>query len=218
MSNFNQSFADTLLALNKEQAEAVRHIEGPVLVVAGPGTGKTHILSARIGQILKETDTAPYNILCLTFTDAGVQAMRERLLKLIGPEAHKVHIFTFHSFCNKVIQDNLDLFARQDLALLDDLERQEIIREIIDELPHDHPLKKGRGSDIYFYEKHLADLFKIMKTEAWAVDFVEKNIKNYLESLPERSEYIYQNTKKGVWKKGDLKTEKWEQEQQKWSD
>lgn len=215
MSNFNQSFADTLRSLNREQTETVNHIDGPVLVVAGPGTGKTHILSARIGQILTQTDTAPYNILCLTFTDAGVQAMRERLLKLIGPEAHKVHIFTFHSFCNKIIQDNLDLFARQDLALLDDLERQEIIREIIDELPHDHPLKKGRGSDVYFYEKHLADLFKIMKTEAWAVDFVEKNIKNYLESLPERTEYIYQNTKKGVWKKGDLKVEKLEQEQQK---
>ena len=84
MSNFNQSFADTLRSLNAEQAEAVRHIEGPVLVVAGPGTGKTHILSARIGQILTQTDTAPYNVLCLTFTDAGVQAMRERLLTLIG--------------------------------------------------------------------------------------------------------------------------------------
>jgi DNA helicase II / ATP-dependent DNA helicase PcrA len=215
MSNFNQSFADTLRTLNAEQAQAVKHIDGPVLVVAGPGTGKTHILSARIGHILTETDTAPYNILCLTFTDAGVQAMRERLLKLIGPEAHKVHIFTFHSFCNKVIQDNLDLFSRQDLALLDDLERQEIIRGVIDELPHDHPLKKGRGSDIYFYEKHLADLFKIMKTEAWAIDFVEKNVQNYLKSLPQRTEYIYQNNKKGVWVKGDLKTEKLEQEQQK---
>ena len=215
MSNFNQSFADTLRSLNVEQAEAVRQIEGPVLVVAGPGTGKTHILSARIGQILTQTDTAPYNILCLTFTDAGVQAMRERLLTLIGPEAHKVHIFTFHSFCNKVIQDNLDLFARQDLALLDDLERQEMIREIIDELPHDHPLKHGRGSDIYFYEKHLADLFKIMKTEAWTVDFVEKNIQNYVESLPNRAEYTYQNTRKGLWQKGDLKTQKLEEEQEK---
>ena len=215
MSNFNQSFADTLRSLNAEQAEAVRQIEGPVLVVAGPGTGKTHILSARIGQILTQTDTAPYNILCLTFTDAGVQAMRERLLTLIGPEAHKVHIFTFHSFCNKVIQDNLDLFARQDLALLDDLERQEMIREIIDDLPHDHSLKHGRGSDIYFYEKHLADLFKIMKTEAWTVDFVEKNIQNYVESLPNRAEYTYQNTRKGLWQKGDLKTQKLEEEQEK---
>ena len=75
----------------------------PVLVIAGPGTGKTHILASRIGHILMMTDTQPHNILCLTFTDAGVQAMRKRLLQLIGPEAHRVHVFTFHSFCNNII-------------------------------------------------------------------------------------------------------------------
>lgn len=215
MSNFNQSFSETLRSLNAEQLEAVNHIDGPMLVVAGPGTGKTHILSARIGQILTQTDTAPYNILCLTFTDAGVQAMRERLVSLIGPEAYKVHIFTFHSFCNKIIQDNLDLFGRQELALVDDLERQEIIRDIIDGLPHEHLLKRGRGSDVYFYEKHLADIFKTMKTESWTVEDIEKNVLSYIESLPQRAEYMYQNNRKGLWQKGDLKTEKIEQEQQR---
>jgi DNA helicase II / ATP-dependent DNA helicase PcrA len=212
MSKFNSQFSDILLSLNAEQREAVKHIEGPVLVVAGPGTGKTHILSARIGQILTVTDTSPYNVLCLTFTEAGVQAMRERLLQIIGPAAHKVHIFTFHAFCNKVIQDSLDLFGRQDLSLLDDLERQEIIRSLMDELPHDHPLKRGRGSDIYFYEKHLADIFRLMKTEAWTVDSVSNKINEYLEYLPYRSEYIYQISKKGLYQKGDIKTPKLEEE------
>jgi DNA helicase-2/ATP-dependent DNA helicase PcrA len=207
MSDYNSIFTQTLQSLNSEQKEAVNTIDGPVLVVAGPGTGKTHILSARIGQILTQTDTAPYNVLCLTFTDAGVQAMRERLLEIIGPIAHKIHIFTFHSFCNKIIQDNLDLFARQDLALLDDLERQEIIRTLLDELPYDHALKRGM-SDVYFYEKHLADLFKMMKTEAWAVDFVEKQIDSYLSDLPQRPEFIYQITKKGLYQKGDIKQDK----------
>jgi DNA helicase II / ATP-dependent DNA helicase PcrA len=212
MSNFNSQFSDILLSLNAEQREAVKHIEGPVLVVAGPGTGKTHILSARIGQILTVTDTSPYNVLCLTFTEAGVQAMRERLLQIIGPAAHKVHIFTFHAFCNKVIQDNLDLFGRQDLSLLDDLERQEIIRSLMDGLSHDHPLKRGRGSDIYFYEKHLADIFRLMKTEAWSVDYVGGKINEYLESLPYRPDYIYQISKKGLYQKGDVKTAKLEEE------
>jgi DNA helicase II / ATP-dependent DNA helicase PcrA len=212
MSNFNNQFSDILLSLNAEQREAVKHIEGPVLVVAGPGTGKTHILSARIGQILTVTDTSPYNVLCLTFTDAGVQAMRERLLQIIGPAAHKVHIFTFHAFCNKVIQDNLDLFGRQDLSLLDDLERQEVIRTLIDELAHDHPLKRGRGSDLYFYEKHLADIFRLMKTEAWTVNHVSSKINQYLEHLPYSSDYIYQITKKGLYQKGDVKTAKLEEE------
>ena len=85
--------------------KAVDHIEGPVMVLAGPGTGKTHILAARIGRILLDTDTQARNILCLTFTDAGVHAMRNRLQEFIGPEAHRVHIYTFHSFCNSIIQE-----------------------------------------------------------------------------------------------------------------
>ncbi len=215
MSIFDQKFAQTLTSLNPEQLAAVKNTEGVVLVVAGPGTGKTHILSARIGQILTKTDTAPYNILCLTFTDAGVQAMRDRLLQLIGPAAHKVHIFTFHAFCNKIIQDNLDLFGRQDLAPLDDIERQELIRQLIDTLAHDHPLKIGRGSDIYFYEKHLIDLFRIMKTEAWSSDFVTQKVQEYTDSLAQRPEFRYQITKKGAFTKGDLKQEALDEEVKK---
>ena len=91
---YNEAFLKELKRLNLQQRQAVDKIEGPVLVVAGPGTGKTHILSARIGRILLETDAQAHNILCLTFTDAGTHAMRERLLQFIGPEAHKVHIYT----------------------------------------------------------------------------------------------------------------------------
>ena len=83
--------------LNPEQQKAVTTIEGPVRVVAGPGTGKTQILAMRVANILDSGhDIAPHNILCLTFTDAATIAMRKRLVEIIGPEAHKVHIFTFH--------------------------------------------------------------------------------------------------------------------------
>src|SRR6476646_12093920 len=95
--------------LNPQQKKAVDTIEGPVMVIAGPGTGKTQILSARIGKILLDTDTQPQNILCLTYTDAGVVAMRKRLLGFIGPDAYKVNIYTFHTFCNDIIQENLSL-------------------------------------------------------------------------------------------------------------
>src|ERR1035437_5885005 len=98
--------------LNVEQRKAVDTIEGPVMVIAGPGTGKTQILSARIGKILLETDTQPGNILCLTYTDAGVAAMRRRLSTFIGPDAYRVNIHTFHAFCNEVIQENLHLFDK----------------------------------------------------------------------------------------------------------
>ncbi len=203
---YNVAFLAALDRLNPRQREAVEHIEGPVLVIAGPGTGKTHILTARIGRILLETDTQPHNILCLTFTDAGVRAMRERLLEFIGPEAHRVHIYTFHSFCNSIIQDNLELFGRHDLEPLSELERVELIRGIIDELDVDHPLRRGHV-DIYFYEQHLHDLFQRMKAEDWTVEHVHRQIEAYLAGLPQRPDYLYQR-KSGRFQKGDLKVGK----------
>ena len=95
------AFERVLAGLNVSQKKAVETIEGPVMVIAGPGTGKTHILAARIGKILMETDAKPENILCLTYTDSGVWAMRKRLVEFIGIAAHKVAIHTFHSFCNQ---------------------------------------------------------------------------------------------------------------------
>ena len=84
--------------LNTRQKEAVDATEGPVMVIAGPGTGKTELLSMRAANILQKTDTLPENILCLTFTESGATAMRERLVQIIGPAAYKIAIHTFHSF------------------------------------------------------------------------------------------------------------------------
>ena len=98
--------------LNSKQRQAVDLVEGPVMVVAGPGTGKTQVLTMRIGSILKQTDTEPESILAITFTEAGVLAMRQRLASLIGSVAYKVEITTFHSFAHKVIQEFPEYFAR----------------------------------------------------------------------------------------------------------
>ena len=102
-NKYNDNFLKALARLNANQRKAVDKTEGPVLVIAGPGTGKTQILAARIGKILLDSDTQPHNILCLTYTDAGAVAMRKRLFDFIGPEAYRVHIYTFHAFCNDVI-------------------------------------------------------------------------------------------------------------------
>jgi len=206
LQQYNETFLRELERLNPSQRVAVDQTDGPVLVIAGPGTGKTQILAARVGRILLETDTLPQSILCLTFTDAGVHAMRRRLLELIGPEAHRVQIYTFHSFCNSIIQDNLEYFGRHDLEPISDLERVEITRQIIDELDVGHPLKRGQ-SDAYFYEKHLQDLFQRMKTEAWTPDFIFKKIDAYLADLPNRKEFVYQITR-GDFRKGELKQAK----------
>ena len=81
------SFSDRYHQLNVAQKQAVDTIEGPVMVVAGPGTGKTELLSVRVANILSKTDTLPENILCLTFTESGQAAMRERLVGIIGKDA-----------------------------------------------------------------------------------------------------------------------------------
>ncbi len=200
---YHDTFQRELARLNAAQQQAVEQIEGPVLVIAGPGTGKTHILTARIGRILMETDTGAANILCLTFTDAGVHAMRQRLLEFIGPEAHRVHIYTFHSFCNKVIQENMELFGRHDLEPISELEEVELIRRLIDALSPDHLLRQ-KGHDLYYYESHLRDLFRRMKSENWSVEDLNQKLDSYLAGLPEREEFIYKRNTKTA-KKGELK-------------
>jgi superfamily II DNA or RNA helicase len=84
--------------LNAAQRNAVDTLEGPVMVVAGPGTGKTQVLSLRVANILRRTQMKPSNILCLTFSNSGATAMRERLRALIGPDAYGVTVSTIHGF------------------------------------------------------------------------------------------------------------------------
>lgn len=190
-------------SLNLAQKAAVDAIEGPVMVIAGPGTGKTQILSARIGKILLETDANPENILCLTYTDAGAVAMRKRLLRFIGPDAYKVNIHTFHSFCNDVIQDNLSLFEKTKLDPISELESIEIFKQLIDGFPKNHPLKRYRG-DVYFEINNLKHLFSTMKKEGWTAEYINNAIDIYLKEIPTREEFIYQRAYK-QFKKGDLK-------------
>ena len=195
--------------LNAQQKIAVDTIEGPVMVIAGPGTGKTQILGARIGKILLDTDTQPENILCLTYTDAGVVAMRKRLLGFIGPDAYKVNIYTFHAFCNDIIQENLSLFEKTVLDPISDLEKIDLFKQLIDGFPKNHPLKRYRG-DVYFEIKNLQQLFSSMKREGWTPDFINEKIDEYLKDIPTREEFIYQNNRK-PYKKGDLKQNKIEE-------
>jgi DNA helicase II / ATP-dependent DNA helicase PcrA len=125
------TFQDEYKKLNKAQKEAVDTTDGPVMVVAGPGTGKTQILALRIANILKKTDTVGESILALTFTNAGVISMRERLLEIIGDTAYRVNIFTFHAFCEHVIKEfSLYFEELENSRVISDLERVEIIENI----------------------------------------------------------------------------------------
>ncbi|MEK7117761.1 MAG: ATP-dependent DNA helicase [Patescibacteria group bacterium] len=123
-------------ALNKEQKEAVEAIEGPVLVVAGPGTGKTQVLTLRIANILLKTDTQAENILALTFTDSATQNLRRRLTGLIGSRAYRVVIETFHGFCNNIIKNYPEYFPNiTGSTHATEVETIAILEEIITRLP-----------------------------------------------------------------------------------
>jgi DNA helicase-2/ATP-dependent DNA helicase PcrA len=203
-------FREEYEKLNEKQRLAVDTIDGPVMVIAGPGTGKTQILASRIGKILLDTDTLPGNILCLTYTDAGVVAMRKRLLGFIGSDAYKVPIHTFHAFCNEVVQENLSLFEKKSLDPVSDLEKIDYFKQLIDSFPKNHLLKRYRG-DVYFEANNLQSLFSTMKREGWTPAFINQKIDEYIAGLSIRDEFIYKRKYK-EFNAGDLKKDKLEDE------
>ena len=108
-----EAFEKAYQGLNTKQKEAVDTLYGPVMVVAGPGTGKTQILALRIGNILQQaTGTNPDEILALTFTEIAVATLRTRLASFIGGAAYRVRIHTFHSFARSILELRPDLFPR----------------------------------------------------------------------------------------------------------
>lgn len=149
MNNFQQIFEKNYRMLNVEQKEAVDQIDGPVLVIAGPGTGKTQLLSTRIANILQKTDTSPKNILAMTFTEAGARNMQERLSRFIGTNSYKVGIFTYHGFAGEIIKNYRDFFADKNLEnLADNLTKNEILLSLKDDLSASSKLKKITPSEL----------------------------------------------------------------------
>jgi DNA helicase-2/ATP-dependent DNA helicase PcrA len=166
MKRDESAFLEAYNRLNKAQKEAVDTIEGPVMVVAGPGTGKTQILSLRIANILQKTDTAPENILALTFTESGVANMRKRLSEMVGSAAYSVVIKTFHGFANDVIKDNPENFPRIIGAKnITEVAQISIIEEII--LESKLALLKPFGDTLY-YTKAINSAISELKREGIA--------------------------------------------------
>ena len=118
--------------LNENQLKAVENVYEPTLVIAGPGTGKTELLSARIDRIITDTDAGPENILCLTYSRAGVKAMRERLEKKYNKEfSEQVQIHTFHSFCAMVMKQHYKYFSHKATSLIDEIKLYEYLFPLI---------------------------------------------------------------------------------------
>lgn len=187
----NEVFDEKYKNLNSSQKEAVDTIEGPVMVIAGPGTGKTTILTLRIANILLKTDTPPSGILALTFTEAGVKAIRLKCREILGSRADEIRIHTFHSFASSVISEFGDHFPHLAKSIqITDIESEQFIREIL----KDKKFAKLRplGDPDYYIGKIISTVSE-SKREAWTSEMIkdfalneEERIKNDQDSISTR--------------------------------
>lgn len=185
MIDFNKRYEN----LNDAQKLAVDCLDGPVMVIAGPGTGKTELLSVRAANILNKTDTLPENILCLTFTESGAAAMRERLTEIIGKEAYKVAIHTFHSFGSEVINRNGQFFYNEAyFNPADELNIYEIISQIFKELNYDNPLAKKNDDEYVYLADSLKAISELKKSGLVSEELI--NILNENDLVIEKAEKI----------------------------
>ncbi|MBN2198039.1 ATP-dependent helicase [Candidatus Wolfebacteria bacterium] len=151
-------FDERFKKLNPEQKKAVETIEGPVMVIAGPGSGKTELLSLRAVNILRKEDISPSSILCLTFTDSAAFNMRERLIGLLGRDAYRIAIHTFHSFGVEIINKFPEYFYKGASFLpADDITQTEILESIFQKLDYDNPFKSEHNNRfVYLYKTKKA--------------------------------------------------------------
>lgn len=207
-SQENIRYQKALSRLNSQQRKAVETIYGPVMVIAGPGTGKTQLLSTRIGYILEHSDAYASNILCLTYTNAGVVAIQNRLQELIGAEALHVTVATFHSFAEMILQKYTPNSERESI-LLDNLTQKKIVRSLIDTIPFGTPLK-DKVTSVDYAIRFTIHLFETIRKEKLDPILLKEQYENELKVVYESDKFRYQTSRAGAFQKGDLKKKDWE--------
>ncbi len=121
-----------LEGLNNRQLEAIKNLDGPMLVLAGAGSGKTKVLTTKVAYLLESRDVSPKNILAITFTNKAAKEMKDRIFSLIGREAFLIQISTFHSFGLKILKENYDLLGyTSNFTILDASDSETVIKKIM---------------------------------------------------------------------------------------
>ncbi|MFP5115473.1 DNA helicase PcrA [Bacillaceae bacterium C204] len=130
-----QYLSDKLLnGLNPEQQSAVKATDGPLLLMAGAGSGKTRVLTHRIGYLIVEKRVNPYNILAITFTNKAAREMRERIGKMMGGAAEEIWISTFHSMCVRILRRDIDRIGfNRNFTILDSTDQLSVVKTILKE-------------------------------------------------------------------------------------
>lgn len=192
--------------LNPAQKQAVDTVEGPVMVVAGPGTGKTQILTLRIANILRSTDTPPDAVLAITFTETAAKAMRDRLRRYIGADAYKVSFYTFHGFAEHVIGTHQETFPRIiGGSVASDVERFEYIRSILQE--DTWRVLRPSGKPEHYVHSILQQI-SACKREYMSPDAVATWLQSLETALAEEPKYHEKGAHKGKVRRAYLDLEK----------
>ncbi|MEF2290693.1 DNA helicase PcrA [Virgibacillus dokdonensis] len=127
---------ETLLkGLNQQQREAVMHTDGPLLIMAGAGSGKTRVLTHRIAYLLAEKDVSARNVLAITFTNKAAREMKERVKRLVGPESEYMWVSTFHSMCVRILRRDIDRIGyNSNFTILDSSDQLSVVKQVLKNL------------------------------------------------------------------------------------
>ena len=132
--------------MNERQQEAVQLTQGPLLLMAGAGSGKTRVLTHRIAYLIEEKMINPWNILAITFTNKAAKEMKERVTQLLGSQGEDVWVSTFHSMCVRILRRDIDKIGySQNFTILDSSEQLSVMKRIIKELNLDPKKYDARG-------------------------------------------------------------------------
>lgn len=195
-----ESFQKAYSNLNTEQKRAVDSIEGPVMVIAGPGTGKTSVLTLRIANILKKTDTPPNGILALTFTESAVHSMRRKLFDYIGPSAYRVNLHTFHGFAQEIITRYPEYFPRIIGGVIaTDSERFEILEQALKE--GNFEIIRPFGDPFFYVRKALSVIQDIKRDGIDSTSFKKIVTNEEKDILAQTDLYHEKGRSKGLMKR-----------------
>lgn len=204
--------------MNSEQSEAVRTTEGPLLIMAGAGSGKTRVLTHRIAYLLDEKDVSPYNILAITFTNKAAKEMNARVEHLVGEEAQVIWMSTFHSMCVRILRRDADRIGiERNFTIIDPTDQKSVIKDVlksenIDSKRFEPRMFIGAISNLKnelktpedaqkeandFHSQMVATVYKgyqrqLSRNEALDFDDLIMTTINLFERVPETLEY-YQN-------------------------
>ncbi|MBQ1526664.1 MAG: UvrD-helicase domain-containing protein, partial [Lachnospiraceae bacterium] len=152
--------------LNKEQEEAVRHISGPLLILAGAGSGKTRVLTCRTAYMITECSVAPWNILAITFTNKAASEMRERIDRMVGFGSESIWVSTFHSMCVRILRRYIDRIGYDNnFSIYDGDDQKTVMKEVCKQLDIDTKWLPERAilSSVSHYKDELISVSEAEK-------------------------------------------------------